>query len=107
MRDFGSYVVCAVGSFYPAPFVHFLNPNDAAGYARVRANSPGVERAYIFGVALTETGAAFNGVLCGDAELIGGAVRDTLQALVETGTKRAWEQARDAGSDAIREFLGQ
>jgi hypothetical protein len=81
MRDFASYVVCAVGSFYPAPFVHFLSPNDAAGCARVRANSPGVERAYIFGVALTETGAAFNGVLCGDAELIGGAVRGTLQAL--------------------------
>ena len=34
-------------------------------------------------------------------------MRGQMQAQVEADTKRAWEQARQAGTDAIRKFLGR
>jgi hypothetical protein len=105
--DFDSYVVCLVGSGDPEPFAHFLVGNDAAGYARKRMNAHGVQGAFVFGVATTATSAAFTDVLRGDAELVESVVRGTLQAQAEADHKRAWEQARQAGSDAIRKFLGR
>jgi hypothetical protein len=105
--EFDSYVVCLVGSGDPEPFAHFLAESDAAGYARRRINIRGIERAYVFGVATTATGAAFNGVMRGEAELVESVVRGTLQAQVGADSKRAWEQARNAGTDAIRHFLGR
>ena len=105
--DFDSYVVCLVGSGDPEPFAHFLAESDASGYARKRINTHGVERAYVFGVATTTTGAAFNGVMRGEAELVESVVRGTLQAQLEADHKRAWEQARQGGIDAIRKFLGR
>jgi hypothetical protein len=105
--DFDSYVACLVGSGDPEPFAHFLVRSDAAGYARRRINTHGVNHAYVFGVATTATRAAFTGVLRGEAELVESVVRGTLQAQPEADSKRAWEQARKAGSAAIRKFLGR
>jgi hypothetical protein len=105
--DFDSYVVCPVGSGKSDPLEHFLARTDATGYARTRLNAPGIARAHVFGVATTATGAAFTRVLRGDAELVETVVRGTLQAQTEADTKRAWEQARQAGTDAIRKFLGR
>jgi hypothetical protein len=106
--DFDSYVVVLVGSRDPPePFAHFLAESNAAGYARKRINTHGVERAYVFGVATTATAAAFNGVMRGEAETVESVVRGTLQAQVGADSKRAWEQARRAGTDAIRKFLGR
>jgi hypothetical protein len=68
--DFDSYVVCLVGSGDPEPFAHFLVESDAAGYARKRISTRGITRGYVFGVATTATGAAFNGVMRGEAELV-------------------------------------
>jgi hypothetical protein len=103
--DFHSYVVCLVGSGDPEPFAHFLAESDAVRHARKRINTPGIERAYVFGVATTATGTAFNGVMRGEAEMVESVVRGTLQAQVGADSKRAWEQARKAGTDAIRQFL--
>jgi hypothetical protein len=105
--DFVSYVVCLVGSGDPEPFAHFLATSDATGYARRRMNTHGIKLAYVFGVATTNTSAAFTLVLCGEAELVESVVRGTLQAQPEADSKRAWEQARKSGSDAIRKFLGR
>jgi hypothetical protein len=104
--EFASYVVCLVGSGDPEPLAHFLARNDAAGYARKRIDNRDIQRAYLFGVATTATGAAFTRVLRGDADLIEFVLRGTLQAQTEADTKRAWEQAREAGTEAIRKFLG-
>ena len=104
--DFNSYVVCLVGSEdNPEPFAHFLAPTDAAGYVRNHINTRGIERAYIFGVATTATRAAFSAVMNGEAELVDSAVHGTLQAQVGADSKRAWEQARQAGIDTIHKFL--
>lgn len=65
-----------------------------------------VERAYLFGVATTGTGAASTRVLRGDADLVETVLRGTLQAQTEADATRVWEQAREAGSEAIRKFLG-
>jgi len=104
--DFDSYVVCLVGSGDPEPFAHFLVESDAAGYARKRISTRGITRGYVFGVATTATGAAFNGVMRGEAELVESVVGGTLQAQVGPDSKRAWELARQSGTDAIRKFLG-
>jgi hypothetical protein len=105
--DFDSYVVCLVGSGDPEPFAHFLARTDAAGYARKRTNTHGVERTYVFGVATTATGAAFTRVARGEAELVESVAGGQLQAQLGAASNRAWEQARKAGSDAIRKFLGR
>jgi hypothetical protein len=105
--DFDSYVVCLVGSGDPEPFAHFLVSSDAAGYARKRLTAHGVQRAYVFGVATTATGVAFTSVARGEAEMVETIVRGTLQAQAEADSKRAWEQARQKGTDAIRKFLGR
>ena len=105
--DFDSYVVCLVGSGDPESFAHFLVRSDAAGYARRRINTHGIKLAYVFGVATPATGAALTGVLRGEAEFVESVVRGTLQAQPDADLKRAWEQARQAGTDAIRKFLGR
>ena len=105
--DFDSYVVCLVGSGDPEPFAHFLAESDAAGYARKLINTHGVERAYVFGVATTATGAAFTRVARGEAELVETVAGGQLQAQLGADSNRAWEQARKAGSEAIRKFLGR
>jgi hypothetical protein len=105
--DFASYVVCLVGSGDPEPFAHFLAGSDAAGYARKRINTHGVQRGYVFGVATTTTSAAFAGILRGEAEMVESVRRGQMQAQVEADTKRAWERVRKAGTDAIRQFLGR
>ncbi|MBV8745691.1 MAG: hypothetical protein JO134_11695 [Xanthobacteraceae bacterium] len=104
--DYASYVVCLVGSSNPEPLAHFLARTDAAGYARNRINTHDVQGAYLFGVATTATGAAFTRVLRGDADLIETVLRGTFQAQTGADMTRAWEQAQQAGTDAIRKFLG-
>jgi hypothetical protein len=47
MQDFDSYVVCLIVSGDPEPFAHFLAEGDAAGYARKRINTRGIEHFYI------------------------------------------------------------
>ena len=105
--EFNSYVVCLVGSGDPEPFAHFLAESDAAGYARKRISARGITRGYVFGIATTATGAAFNGVMRGEAELVESVVGGTLQAQVGADSKRAWDLARLSGTDAIRKFLGR
>ena len=103
---YASCVVCLVGSDDREPFAHFLAPTDADRYARTNINSRGMERAYVSGVATTATRTAFSAVLNGEAELVDVAVHGTLQAQdVDGAHKRAWERARQAGADAIRNFL--
>ena len=104
--DYASYVVSVVGAGDPEPLAHFLARTDAAGFARKRINIRDFQRAYLFGVATTATGAAFTRVLRGDADLVETVLRGTLQAQTEADATRAWEQAREAGSEAIRKFLG-
>jgi hypothetical protein len=107
-NDHASYVVCLVGSGNGEPFAHFLASSDADRYARTNVNSRGIERAYVFGIGTTGTRAAFSAVLNGQAELVDVAVHGTLQAQDLDGAhKRAWEQARQAGTEAIRSFLGR
>ena len=103
---YASCVVCLVGSDDPEPFAHFLSPTDADRYARTNINSRGIERAYVFGVATTATGTAFSAVLNGEAELMDVAVHGALQAQDVVGAyTRAWEHARQGGTDAILNFL--
>ena len=102
--DFDSYVVGLVGS--GEPFAHFLGPGDAAGYARNRISTRGIERVYVFGVATTATRAAFSAVMNGEAELVDSVMHRTLQAQVGADSKRAWAQARQSGTVTIRKFLG-
>ena len=107
-NNFASYVVCLVGQDDPEPFAHFLAQTDADRYAGGSVNSRGVERAYVFGVGTTVTRAAFSAVLNGEAELVDVAVHGMLQAQdVDGAHKRAWEQARQGGADAIRRFLNR
>jgi hypothetical protein len=104
--DFASYVVCVVGSGDPEPFQHFLSPSDAAGYARKSVTFRGAKRAHVFGCVTTTTSVAFAALLAGDAEMVGSTVPGTLQAQIGADHKRAWDQARQGGADAIRTFLG-
>jgi hypothetical protein len=95
MQDnFDSYVVCLVGSGDPEPFAHFLAESDAAGYARKRINTHGVERAYVFGVATTATGAAITRVARGEAELVERVAGGQMQIEAD---RRGWERARLGG----------
>jgi hypothetical protein len=105
--DFASYVVCLMGSGDPEPFAHFLTEGEAARYARERIKTRDIGVGHVFGLATTATRVAFTGVLRGEAELVETVVRGTLQAQTQADTKRAWEQARQAGTDAIRKFLGR
>ncbi len=105
--DFGSYVVVLVGSVDPDPFSHFLARSDADRSARERIKMRENRFGYVFGVATTATGDAFTRVLRGNAELVETVVRGTLQAQSESDFTEAWEQARQAGSVAIRQFLGR
>ena len=102
-----SYVVVIVGSADPDPLSHFLARIDADRYARERIKTRENKLGYVFGVATTGTGDAFTRVLRGDAELVETVVRGTLQAQTQADTERAWEQARQVGIVAIREFLGR
>ena len=49
--------------------------------------------------------ALVSAVMNGEAELVDSAVHGTLQAQVGADSKRAWEQARQAGIDTIHKFL--
>ena len=104
--EFASYVVCLVGSDHPEPLAHFLARNDAAGYARKRINSRDIQRAYLFGVATTATGAAFTRVLRGDAALVETVVRGTLQAQTGADSEAGLGTGATSGTEAIRKFLG-
>jgi hypothetical protein len=74
---------------------------------RENASTPVESSTFIFGVTTAATRAAFAGVMHGEAELVEIVAGGRMQAQTEADLRRGWERARQAGTDAIRKFLGR
>jgi hypothetical protein len=102
-------LVCCLSNRYQAILsrLHTFSPKAMRLDMRENASTPVESSTFIFGVTTTATRAAFAGVMHGEAELVEIVAGGRMQAQTEADLRRGWERARQAGTDAIRKFLGR
>jgi hypothetical protein len=102
-----SYAVQLIGTENPKHFKHFGARASADAFASNKVQSEEAELACIYSVIdAANPNEAVDMVKMGKATLIGARSRHASEAEALAATETAWKRAREAGPEALLDYLG-